>query len=183
MPRSRGYCRTQCIQLGALAHLLMEPGWDTLQPGGGLERCAWGKGPRESDPHRTAAEAELTAYVSLEPNRKTQEMVSGYSLPTHLAVPLGQGRTRHFSTRDQLTQGGYSFVRLGSGESHQPPHLGNGLLPPRASRKKDPGADKKQTELGTLRQLRGGQAGRQADWGRSLWSLAMQGLIAGASPD
>lgn len=115
-----GYCRTQCIQLGALAHLLMEPGWDTLQPGGGLERCAWGKGPRESDPHRTAAEAELTAYVCLKPNR-TQEMVSGYSLPTHLAVPLGQGRTRHFSTGDQLTQGGYSFVRLGSGESHQPP--------------------------------------------------------------
>lgn len=71
----------------------------------------------------------------------------------------------------------------GLGKSHQPPHLGNGLLPPRASRKKDPGADKKQTELGKLRQLRGGQAGRQADWGRSLWSLAMQGLIAGASPD
>lgn len=43
MPRSWGsilqntsgpqYCRTQCIQLGAPAHLLMEPGWDTLQPG------------------------------------------------------------------------------------------------------------------------------------------------------
>lgn len=113
---ARGYCRTQCIQLGALAHLLMEPGWDTLQPGGGLERCAWGKGPGESDPHHTAVEAELTAYVCLEPNRRTQEMVSGYSLPTHLATPLGQGRTRHFSTGDQLTQGGYSFVRLGSGE-------------------------------------------------------------------
>lgn len=50
----------------------------------------------------------------------------------------------------------------GLGKSHQPPHLGNGLLPPRASRKKDPGADKKQTELGKLRQLRGGRAGRQA---------------------
>lgn len=51
---------------------------------------------------------------------------------------------------------------LGPEESHQPPHLGNGLLPPRASRKKDPGVTKRQTELGTLRQLHGGQAGRQA---------------------
>lgn len=64
---------------------------------------------------------------------------------------------------------------LGPGESHEPPHLGSGLLPPRASRKKDPGASKRQTELGTLRQLHGGQAGRQADWGRSLWSLANAG--------
>lgn len=64
---------------------------------------------------------------------------------------------------------------LGPGESQQPPHLGNGLLPPRASRKKDPGANERQTELGTPRQLRGGQAGRQADWGRSLWSLANAG--------
>lgn len=52
---------------------------------------------------------------------------------------------------------------LGGGESHQPPHLGNGLLPPRASRKKDPRANKRQTELGTLRQLHGGWVGGWMD--------------------
>lgn len=75
--------------------------------------------------------------------------------------------------------------------------MGNGLLPPRASRKKDPRANKRQTELGTLRQLHGGwvggwmdgrtdeRAGRQAgrQFGEGVFGAwQMQGLIAGASP-
>lgn len=144
--------------------------------------CSWslagilsslGKGPGESDPSHT--EAEPTAYTCLEPNRRTQEMVSGFYLPTHLAVPLGQGRTHHLNTGDQLTQGGCSFARSGAWGITPATTRGNGLLPPKPSRKKDPGANKRQTELGTLRQLHGGQAGRQADWGRSLWSLANAG--------
>lgn len=74
---------------------------------------------------------------------------------------------------------------LGPGEPHQPPHLGNGLLPPRASRKKDPEASKRQTESGTLRQLHGGQAGRQAGrLGKESLELGkcrglLQGLLQG----
>lgn len=33
----------------------------SVQPGGGLECCAWGEGHVESDQHCTAAEAELAA--------------------------------------------------------------------------------------------------------------------------
>lgn len=165
----------------------------TFQPGGGLERCVWGEGPEESDPHCTAVEEEPTpksVWNQTGLRAGTQEMVSGCSLPTDVVVPPVQG-ILHFGTRDQVTPVATPLPILGGGESHQPPHLGNGLLPPRASRKKDPRANKRQTELGTLRQLHGGwvggwmdgrtderaggQAGRQAVWGRSLWSLANAG--------
>lgn len=112
MPGSRPCCcRTQWIQLGALARSLMEPGWDS-PAWGWAGACAWGKGPGESGPHPTAAKAELTARVCLD-----QTGLRKWSLATtcpHLAVPLGQGRTCHFSTGDQLTQGGYSFAHFGA---------------------------------------------------------------------
>lgn len=155
MPGSRPCCcRTQWIQLGALAGI--------LQPGGGLE-CVPGVRVLGSQAH-TLQQRGRADFPRLSGPNRTQEMVSGYYLPT----PGSPTRTGTRRPRAPLPI-------PGPGECQQPPHLGNGLLPPRASRKKDPGANERQTELGTPRQFRGGQAGRQADWGRSLWSLANAG--------
>lgn len=99
-------------------------------------------------------------------------MVSGCYLPTQLAAPPGQRRNTSPQYKNQLTQSGFSFALWWWwwGVCVYTSHHTWG-----ASRKKDPGASRKQTELGTLRQLHGGQAGRQADWGISLWSLANAG--------
>lgn len=42
MPRLwLGSCRTYAFSLEPPSHLLKDRGWDTLQPVGGLECCAW----------------------------------------------------------------------------------------------------------------------------------------------
>lgn len=66
-------------------------------------------------------------------------MVSGYYLPTHLAVPLGQGRTRHVSTGDQLTQGGYSFAHSGAWEITAATILGEWTPAPQSQQEEGPG--------------------------------------------
>lgn len=102
-PGTQGHARIAAL----LLQNTMDPAWSLagiLQPGGGLECVPGLRVPGESGPQPTPVEAELTARVCLD-----QIGLRKWSLATtcpHLAVPLGQGRTRHFSTGDQLTQGG-----------------------------------------------------------------------------
>lgn len=72
---------------------------------------------------------------------------------------------------------------LGGGDHTSHHTWGMDSCLPEPAGRRTQGQIKRQTELGTLRQLHGGraggradgQAGRQAVWGRSLWSLANAG--------
>lgn len=173
MPRSwLGYCRTQSIQLGAPSHLLMEPGWDALQPGGGLECCAWGKGPGESDPHRTAAEAELTAESVWNQTGELRKWSLATICP-HTGSPT-RAEDTSLQYKRPVDPGWLFLCPFGGPGNHTSHHTWgtDSCLPEPAGR-------------GTQGRVRGrlswghsgsSTAGRQAGrWGRSLWSLANAG--------
>lgn len=134
--------------------------------------------PGESGPQPTAAEAELTAHICLD-----QTGLRKWSLATtcpHLAVPLGQGRTRHFSTGDPGWLILCPFWGLGNPSSHHTWGM-DSCLPEPAGRRTQ-GQTRGRPSWGHPgSSVAGRQAGRQIGEGVfGAWQT--QGLIAGASP-
>lgn len=107
-------------------------------------------------------------------------MASCHPLSTRLSVPPSQ-TAYHFSARDQATQDGDPFAHPGAEDL---PQLCSGGWTPGSQgwkeKETDSRANRRETELGTLRQLRGGWTGRQIGAG-VFGAWQMQGLIAGAS--
>lgn len=142
-----------------------------------------------TNPHRSLGKA---GYLSLSeikaPGLRSgaQEMASCHSLSAHLSVPSSQ-TAYHFSARDQATQDGVPFAHPGAEDL---PQLhwgvvvgGDGRTPGSQGwqeKETNSRANRRETELGTVRQLRGGQTGRQIGAG-VFGAWQMQGLIAGAS--
>lgn len=163
---------------GPASHLLGRLALLPSNLGLGLECCAWGEGSLGSKPHPLQ-----------QPGRGwLPESVQGLGGRTHwppaticpcLSVPPGR-RAHHFSARDQVTQDSGPFAHPGAKDLHWP-HL-RGWTPGsqcRQEKETDPRTNRRETELGTLRPLSGGQSGRQG--GGSLWSLANTGAYCRGS--
>lgn len=110
-----------------------------------------------------------------------QEMASCHHLSIRLSVPPSR-TAHHFSARDQATQDGAPFAYPGAKDLPQL-HWGGGWTPGSQGwqeKERDLRANRRKTESGTLRQLRGGRTGRRIGAG-VFGAWQMQGLIAGAS--
>lgn len=98
--------------------------------------------------------------------------------------PWDLGNAHRFSVRDQVTHDGEPFAHAGAKDLHQPHWGTDPWLPVPSRKKKDPRANERETELGTPRQLRGGQTGRQMRRRKESLELGkcrglLQGLLAG----
>lgn len=127
---------------GPCLHLFRRPHWDALQ-------SEWGDWWPDSSGVKQDSALGLRKWPH----------VTIYPLSTHLEVPPGRrvGWGHHFSARDQVTQYGEPFAHAEAEDLHQP-RWGRALASSAKQKKKrDPRANRKETELGLPRQLRGGR--------------------------